>query len=129
MLHLSTAIIKPRLLPTSKFKYATMAPEAEEEDRVIDYTPRYAIMPRVPYRILRLYGNSSFDGSTKYFVSLREPAARAISAWEYKFMGIRAGGEWAKHVSGDVSYTVICFGRRKHRLNQPMNPPFLADSL
>eukprot|EP00903_Cladosiphon_okamuranus_P014093 g13099.t1 len=78
-------IVKAHLLPTSNSRFAALAPEAVEEDRVIDYTPHYAIVPQVPHIIRELYGNSSFDGSTKYFVSLREPVARAISQWEYKF--------------------------------------------
>eukprot|EP00752_Nemacystus_decipiens_P004361 g3985.t1 len=85
VLNRPSAVIRPSLLPTSKERYAALAPEAEEEDRVIDYTPHYAVVPEVPYRIRRIYGNSSFDGDTKYFVLLREPVARAISAWEFRF--------------------------------------------
>lgn len=73
--------------------YAALAPEAEEEERVVDYTPHYAIVPQVPYyTIRRLYGKSYFDGSNKYLVSLREPAARAISSWEFKFNSESRGG-------------------------------------
>ena len=48
-------------------------------------TPHYATMPEVPYRIMERYGKTAFDGTLKYFVLLREPVARTISSWEFKF--------------------------------------------
>lgn len=50
-------------------------------------TPHYSIMAEVPFRILERYGKHAFDGSVKFIVLLREPVARMISSWQYKFDG------------------------------------------
>lgn len=43
------------------------------------------MVPEVPYRIADLYGSAAYDGSLKYMLVLREPVARAISSWFFKF--------------------------------------------
>lgn len=48
-------------------------------------TPHYISMAEVPYRIAEIYGTGSYDGSVKYLAILREPVARAVSSWEFKF--------------------------------------------
>ena len=42
-------------------------------------------MADVPYKILHLYGKQAYDGTLKYVVLLREPAARTISSWQFKY--------------------------------------------
>lgn len=48
-------------------------------------TPHYSILADVPYRIMHLYGPQADDGTVKYVVILREPAARTISSWQFKY--------------------------------------------
>lgn len=45
----------------------------------------YLTMTWLPYGILMRLGSAATDGTTKYIVSLREPAARTISSWEFKY--------------------------------------------
>ena len=42
-------------------------------------------MEEIPYRILDAYGTEASDGTVKILVSVREPASRTISSWEYKY--------------------------------------------
>ncbi|CAN0027627.1 unnamed protein product, partial [Hapterophycus canaliculatus] len=65
--------------------YPLTAPEASRTDPVVDYTPHYSILAEVPYRIEGMYGKSARDGSFKYVVILREPVARTISSWQFKY--------------------------------------------
>eukprot|EP00903_Cladosiphon_okamuranus_P015279 g14119.t1 len=66
-------------------KYPFTAPAATEADPVVDYTPHYSILAYVPYLIKGLYGESAYDGTVKYIVFLREPAARTVSSWRFKY--------------------------------------------
>ncbi|CAN0496512.1 unnamed protein product, partial [Ectocarpus sp. 8 AP-2014] len=65
--------------------YALTAPMAAPSDTVIDYTPHYSILAEAPYRIRDMYGKTSFDGTVKYIAVLREPVARTISSWQFKY--------------------------------------------
>ncbi|CAM9176068.1 unnamed protein product [Ectocarpus sp. 12 AP-2014] len=73
--------------------YALTAPMAAQTDTVIDYTPHYSILAEVPYRIKDMYGKTSYDGTVKYIAVLREPVARTISSWQFKYdlKGIEKG--------------------------------------
>lgn len=48
-------------------------------------TPHYSILPEVPYLIKDLYGEPAYNGTTKYIAFLREPAARTVSSWQFKY--------------------------------------------
>eukprot|EP00903_Cladosiphon_okamuranus_P014094 g13100.t1 len=78
--------------------YALTAPEADETDPVMDYTPHYSILADVPYKILHLYGEQAYDGTLKYVILLREPVARTISSWQFKF-DLHGAQEGATHTS------------------------------
>lgn len=48
-------------------------------------TPHYSILADVPYLIKGLYGEPAYDGTVKYIAFLREPAARTVSSWQFKY--------------------------------------------
>eukprot|EP00752_Nemacystus_decipiens_P013821 g12271.t1 len=83
-----------RALQLNKYKteeefahaYPLTAPEADEADPVVDY---------VPYLINELYGELAYNGTVKYVVFLREPAARTASSWQFKYdlEGIERGSK------------------------------------
>ncbi|KAG5178712.1 P-loop containing nucleoside triphosphate hydrolase protein, partial [Tribonema minus] len=77
----SRAYLKGRTLADIRERSKRLAPSADPvSDVVVDYTPHYAMVPEVPYRICHLLDCSS----TKFIVLLREPAERAISSWRFK---------------------------------------------
>lgn len=45
-------------------------------------TPHYMAVAETPHRIADMYGGR--DSGLKFVVTLREPASRAISSWEFK---------------------------------------------
>lgn len=45
-------------------------------------TPHYVAVAETPHRIADMYGGK--DSGLKFIVTLREPASRAISSWEFK---------------------------------------------
>lgn len=45
-------------------------------------TPHYMAVAETPHRIYDMYGGQ--DSGLKFIVTLREPASRAISSWEFK---------------------------------------------
>lgn len=47
-------------------------------------TSHYITRAEVAFRLAKIYGSASYDGSLKYLVMLRDPVRRAISSWEYK---------------------------------------------
>ncbi|CBN74649.1 Sulfotransferase [Ectocarpus siliculosus] len=57
-------------------------PKSGAEDVVIDYTPHYIAVAETPHRIADIYGGR--ESGLKFIVTLREPAGRAISSWEFK---------------------------------------------
>ncbi|CAM9845581.1 unnamed protein product [Ectocarpus fasciculatus] len=57
-------------------------PKSDADDVVIDYTPHYIAVAETPHRIADIYGGR--DSGLKFVVTLREPAGRAISSWEFK---------------------------------------------
>lgn len=48
-------------------------------------TPHYSVLADVPYLVKHLYGKPAYDGTVKYIAFLREPAARTISSWQFKY--------------------------------------------
>lgn len=71
------------------------------------------MMAEVPYRILDRYGAAAFEGGVKYVVLLREPVARTISSWEFKFdceCFFRDGGVCCCCCCCDVGVVVVCVG-------------------
>ncbi|CAN0193841.1 unnamed protein product [Scytosiphon promiscuus] len=63
-------------------KLSITAPKAQPSDVVIDYTPHYLAVAETPHRIADMYGGR--NSGLKFIVTLREPASRAISSWEFK---------------------------------------------
>ncbi|CAM9898341.1 unnamed protein product [Ascophyllum nodosum] len=57
------------------------SPKVHADSVVIDYTPHYLAVAETPHRISDMYGKNS---GLKFIVTLREPAGRAISSWEFK---------------------------------------------
>mmetsp|Transcript_37144 Transcript_37144/g.81052 ORF Transcript_37144/g.81052 Transcript_37144/m.81052 type:complete len:400 (-) Transcript_37144:149-1348(-) len=58
-----------------------MIPEEKMGDFLqMHYTPNYFYCPDAPYQIVDIYPNAK---SIKYFVMLRNPTERAISAWKF----------------------------------------------
>lgn len=45
-------------------------------------TPHYLAVAETPHRISDMYGGA--ESGLKFIVTLREPAGRAISSWEFK---------------------------------------------
>lgn len=41
----------------------------------------YFTITKMPYSILKRFGITATDGTTKYIISIREPAMRTISSW------------------------------------------------
>lgn len=74
-------------------------------------TSHYITRAEVAFRLAKIYGRASYDGSLKYLVMLRDPVRRAISSWEYKvaskcrgFFTSSAVRRWGGFdVSGDVA--------------------------
>ena len=94
--HLIRILDPPTMLP--RISVIRMRGVLSVGDSISPDTPHYAIVTEVAHRIHKLYGESSYDGSFKYFISLREPVARAISSWEYKF-----DCEW-RHLEQEVHF-------------------------
>ncbi|CAN0275443.1 unnamed protein product [Pylaiella littoralis] len=63
-------------------KLSITAPKTSADSVVIDYTPHYLAVAEAPYRIADMYGGR--DSGLKFIVTLREPASRTISSWEFK---------------------------------------------
>eukprot|EP00903_Cladosiphon_okamuranus_P016125 g14881.t1 len=63
-------------------KLAITSPKATVDSVVIDYTPHYMAVAETPHRIADMYGGR--ESGLKFIVTLREPASRAISSWEFK---------------------------------------------
>lgn len=49
--------------------------------------PHLLTVTSLPYRILKVFGDTSRNGDLKYIVLLREPAMRTVSSWRYRFSG------------------------------------------
>jgi len=85
-LALETHIFDQHTLPDSKLKEmhwssTPMVPKEQMGDFLqMHYTPNYFYCPDAPFQILDIYPNAR---SIKYFVMLREPTERAISAWRF----------------------------------------------
>eukprot|EP00752_Nemacystus_decipiens_P004724 g4307.t1 len=63
-------------------KLQITSPKASAHEVVIDYTPHYMVVAETPHRIADMYGGRG--SGLKFIVTLREPASRAISSWEFK---------------------------------------------
>lgn len=72
--------VKPHTFSNFSVTLTPTHPIASKPD-----TPHYSIMEEIPYRILNSYGREATDGTVKILVSVREPASRTISSWEYKY--------------------------------------------
>eukprot|EP00611_Tribonema_gayanum_P013140 TRINITY_DN2394_c0_g1_i1.p1 TRINITY_DN2394_c0_g1~~TRINITY_DN2394_c0_g1_i1.p1 ORF type:complete len:334 (-),score=98.38 TRINITY_DN2394_c0_g1_i1:598-1599(-) len=77
----SRAYLKGRTLADIRERSKRLAPSADPVNNVVvDYTPHYAMVPEVPYRICHLLDCRT----TKFIVLLRDPVERAISSWRFK---------------------------------------------
>lgn len=66
-----------------------ISPHARNVDLIVAHasfgdpdTPHYMVIAETPHRIADMYGGR--DSGLKFVVTLREPASRAISSWEFK---------------------------------------------
>lgn len=74
---LTMSLLSPAAFAATVFLLSTCIADAD--------TPHYSILAEVPYRIAEMHGQSARDGTFKYVVVLREPVARTISSWQFKY--------------------------------------------
>ncbi|CAM9709641.1 unnamed protein product, partial [Ectocarpus sp. 13 AM-2016] len=88
-------------------------PKSDAEDVVIDYTPHYIAVAETPHRIADIYGGR--ESGLKFIVTLREPASRAISSWEFKNEFNPKKGR--REESRSLAKTIVDGGRRAMKLH------------